>query len=216
VATRHRAIYEAAHEARRLMGDAARELRVARVLSGQTQASIARRLGVSQSRVCRVEHGQVAGVSVDELARHASAVGLRLFVRLYPGGRRPLDAPQLQLLTRLRERCSPQWTWQTEMPMPMEGDLRAADGVLSGPCTVVVEAITRFADFQAQSRAALLKKRDLSAKRLILLVASTTTNRHILRGAGDVAHAAFPLPTKTVLAALEAGRDPGGDGIVLL
>lgn len=101
--------------------------------------------------------------------------------------------------------------------MPIEGDLRAADAVLrNGTGTIVVEAITRIADFQAQSRAALAKKRDLHATRLILLIANTKANRRTLRVAADVAAASFPLGTREMVRALEAGEDPGADGIVVM
>lgn len=50
--------------------------------------------------------------------------------------------------------------------MPLAGDLRAADALVSIPnCRIVVEVITRLADFQAQLRAARRKQRDLGAHR---------------------------------------------------
>jgi hypothetical protein len=83
-------------------------------------------------------------------------------------------------------------------------------------CTCVVEVITRLADFQAQLRAALIKKRDLHATRLILVVAANATNRRALLQAGAAVDDAFPLGTKATLRALAAGIDPGADGLVLL
>lgn len=80
----------------------------------------------------------------------------------------------------------------------------------------MVEALTRLSDFQAQSRAAILKKRDLGAARLILLVAATSANRRALREARDVVDMSFPLGTKTILAAMRDVRVPGADGVVVL
>jgi hypothetical protein len=77
----------------------------------------------------------------------AAAVGLRSWLRFFPAGRRLLDAPQLALLGRLRARISAIWRWETEVPIPIPGDLRAADARLSGPVTILVEAYTRLADF---------------------------------------------------------------------
>jgi hypothetical protein len=107
--------------------------------------------------------------------------------------------------------------WATEVPMPLPGDLRAADAVARMPgCTILFELYTRLTDFQAQSRSAILKKRDLPADRLVLVFAGTTTNRRALRELGQAAHLDFPLGTRAVLRALAEGRDPGADGIVVL
>jgi transcriptional regulator with XRE-family HTH domain len=193
-----------------------RELRVARILAGRTQADVARQIGASGAQVCRIERGNVPKVALQQLVRFAGVVGLRVWIRAYPGGRRLMDEPQLAVLGRLRTRCGA-WQLKTEVTMPIEGDIRAADAVLSNAnCVIVVEAITRLADFQAQSRAALAKKRDLRADRLVLLVADTRANRRALLAAADLAAASFPLGTRDVLRALEAGEDPGADGIVFL
>jgi transcriptional regulator with XRE-family HTH domain len=214
--SRTRADYEAIRLAEDQLRTIGRELRVARILAGMTQADVANRIEASAAQVCRIEGGKVRKVAFHQLVRFGAAVGLRVWMRAYPGGRRLMDEPQLALLGRFRSRCEP-WHFRTEVTMPIEGDLRAADAVMSnGTCMIVVEAITRIADFQAQSRAALAKKRDLNATRLILLIADTRANRRTLRAAADVAAASFPLATREVLRALEAGEDPGADGIVLL
>ena len=193
-----------------------RELRVARVLAGRTQSQVARAIGSSHAQVSRIENARVRSVSVRQLCRFAAAVGMRVWVRAFPGGRRLIDTPQLALLTKLRGR-SQAWACRTEVTMPIDGDLRAADAVLSnGQCTIVVEAITRLIDFQAQSRAALAKKRDLRADRLIMLVAATRANRRGLRETAEITSGSFPLRTDEILRALQAGEDPGGDGIVVL
>ena len=217
--TRTRALYEANRLARWLLVTIGRELRVARVTAGLTQREVSQRLETSPSRVCRVEGGQIATLRLADLARHAAVVGLKPYVRLYPLGRRLLDGRQLALLGRLRERIAPTWKWETEVGMPIVGDMRAADCRISVPnCAIVVEAYTRFADYQAQSRSALLKLRDLGADRLILLVEGTRANRRAVADASvrmngtDV----FPLGTRETLAALAEGRDPGANGIVFL
>jgi transcriptional regulator with XRE-family HTH domain len=213
---RTRIDYEAFRLADDQLRQIGRELRVARILAGMTQLQVARAISTSNAQVSRIERGGVPKVSFRQLVRFGAVVGLRVWMRAYPGGRRLLDAPQLALVGRLRARTQP-WTCRTEVTMPIEGDLRAADAVFSnGTCTIVVEAITRLADFQAQSRAALLKKRDMGADRLILLFANTRANRRALREAMPVATDSFPLATDAVIRALEGGEDPGADGIVLL
>lgn len=203
--------------ARWLLRDIGRELRVARIAAGSRQIDVARRLGTSKSAVCRVEKGSMQQLSLRRLERHAAAVGLKPFVRLYPAARRILDQPQLELLAGFRARLHPSWSFATEVVMPIPGDLRAADCRFAKPGHVCIgEAYTRISDFQAQSRAALAKKRDIGADRLYLIVRGTNTNRRALRAAGPIVAASFPLRTREVMQALAEGTDPGGDGIVIL
>lgn len=164
-----------------------------------------------------MERGLVRTLSFDDVARYGAVVGLRPSVRLYPTGPRLVDRGQIELLQSLIARMSPAWRIQTEVPMPRESDLRAADLVAAmGEFRVMVEAYRRLADFQAQSRSATLKRRDLGADRLLLLIEDTHANRRALREAGTLASRSFPISARAMLAALAAGRDPGGDGIVLL
>lgn len=198
----------------RLLG---RELRVARLTAGWTQRAVGERIGRSASHVSRVEHGIIAGLTLPQLYRHAAAVGLRPFLNLYPAVARPLDRAQLALVAALRQRLHATWRMALEVPMPIAGDLRAADAVISRPgVRILVEIITRLADFQAQLRAARRKARDLSADRLVFVIAATSTNRQALRDAGAAVTEAFPVSTRTALRRLAAGDDPGGDAIVLL
>jgi transcriptional regulator with XRE-family HTH domain len=210
-------LHEAARQTQWLLGEIGRELRIARINAGMRQTDVARPLRTSKSRISRVEHGRVARLSVDAISRHAAAVGLRPYLKLYPAGRRLLDRPQLELLERFHSRLHPSWGWETEVPMPIKGDLRSADArIRIRACSVVVEAITRLADFEAQSRAGNLKKRDLQADRLILVLAATRANRRALGEAAPLIRASYPLSTKTVMRRLSEGRDPGSDAVVLL
>jgi transcriptional regulator with XRE-family HTH domain len=194
-----------------------RELRLARRMAGMRQADVARLLGTSTSRVCRVEHGQIATLNLADLARHAAAVGLKPYLKLFPLGRRLLDKPQLELLGRFRGRLHPAWSWATEVPLPREGDLRSCDCVIRIPeCTVLVEAYTRFADFQAQTAAATRKKRDLPADRLLILVAATRANRRAVAEAAAVASGSFTLSPRPTLRSLAEGTDPRTDSILFL
>lgn len=209
------------HEAARLgawqLTELGRELRVARLMGGRRQRDVARLVGTSVARISRLERGLVRTVSHRQLTLTAAAVGLKLYMRTYPGSRRVLDQPQLLLLAELRRRSHPAWRWETEVPMPIPGDLRAADARATVPgCTITFELWTRLADVQAQTRAALLKARDLHADRSVIVIAATRANRHALRAADPAGLASFPLGTRAVLRALAAGRDLGGNGIVLL
>ena len=209
------------HEATRLTGwqlmELGREIRVARITSGRTQGAVARVVRTSTARISRVERGLVPSITLRQLARIAAAVGLRLYIRAFPAVRRLLDQPQLDLLGELRGRAHSAWRWETEVPIPLPGDLRAGDARAAIPgCTVLLELWTRLADWQAQSRGALLKQRDLHADRLIIVLKASRANREALRQAGPQSRASFPLESREILRALAEGRDPGGNGIAFL
>lgn len=210
-------IREAARLAAWVLRDIGRELRVARILAGLTQVEVGRRLGKSGSYISRVEHGLIAGIDMVELFQHAAIVGLKPYLKLFPLGRRVMDGPQLALWARFRTRLADAWHVTLEVGVPLTGDLRAADAVITIPaCRCMVEVITRLADFQAQYRAANLKRRDLGVDFIIFVLADTATNRRILHEAGIAAMEAFPLRTRNALRSLESGVSPGANAIVLL
>ena len=216
-ANRTSQLHEASIQATWLLQRLGRELRLARIAAGLSQAAVAARIGSSKAQVCRVEHAEVAKLSLVAVARHASAVGLRLAAQLYPGVRLVLDSPQLALLGRLRERIGSLWTWELEVPMPKERDLRAVDARIShGILTIAIEAITRLADVQAQVRAAQIKRRDIGATRLLLVIGDTNANRRAVADARPMLAEAFDLRTRRILAVLASGKDPGRDCLIVL
>lgn len=217
MANRQSVIRESSRLGDWILRELGRELRVARLTAGLRLIDVASALRTSISHVSRVENGLIKGIGVPALTRHAAVVGLKPYFKLYPAISRPLDAAQLALLARFRERIHPSWHVKLEVPMAKIGDLRAADAMLTIPgCRCMVEVITRLADFQAQLRSAHLKQRDLNADRLILVVAATTTNRRTLRLAASAMQAGLSLDTKQTLRLLAAGADPGADGLVVL
>jgi hypothetical protein len=100
--------------------------------------------------------------------------------------------------------------------MPIPGDLRAWDELLTGPTSIGVEAETKPTDLQAVERAVGTKQRDSHAERAILLVADTNANRDVVRSHIATLRQTFPLDTRATLAALAVGRDPGANGLVIL
>jgi hypothetical protein len=210
-------IHDAAQRTAWSLLEVGREVRVARVTAGRTQRIVGAQIRRSASRISRIENGKVPRVSLAELMRVTAAVGLKLYVKTYPGGRRPLDAAQLALLRAFNARLHPTWQVTLEAPMPIPGDLRAIDEVIqTDECSCAVEAFTRFADVQAQVRSSRTKQRDINADRLILLVKGSDANRRIVHEAGPVLSQAFPVKTRAALGALGAGRDPGGDCLIML
>jgi hypothetical protein len=146
----------------------------------------------------------------------SAAVGLDLRLRAYPAGDAIRDAGQILLLERLRVRLHPSLGWSTEVPLPIDGDLRAWDAVIRARTWHrPVEAETILDDIQATERRLALKRRDAGEDHLILLVADTRRNRRALEAAPG-AFANLTLRTREVLSALARGVDPGGSGIVIL
>jgi hypothetical protein len=127
------------------------------------------------------------------------------------------DAAHLRLLATLRGCLHPTLSWRTEVPIPIERDLRAWDGLITGPTfRVGVEAETRVRDLQALARRIGLKQRDSHVDYVILLLAGTRWNRDVVRThMADLANQ-FPGNSKAVISALYAGRDPGTSSVILL
>jgi len=214
---RERKVDRAAIVGRRLQAELGVELREARLARGLRQTDVARVAGSSTSQVSRLELGMAPDLSLADAVRYGAIVGLRLHARFYPAGGGLRDAAQLDLIRRLRARIGDRWSWTLEAPLKIPGDLRAFDALLTNPeATIAVEAITRLRDAQAQLRAAALKQRDGNVPRLVLLIKATNHNRQALASAADVLATMFPLGMRATITALEAGRDPGDNGIVLL
>jgi transcriptional regulator with XRE-family HTH domain len=193
------------------------ELREARFARGLTQAQVGAALGTSGAQVSRVEQGKVPALRTMALIQHGAAVGLRISLKAYPLGGGLRDAGQAAYVARFAERIGRQWRIQLEAPMPVSGDLRAVDILLTaGGLTIAVEVITRLRDLQAQLRAATEKARDIGAARFVLVIAATHANRRALADARPALVGAFDLDARTVLGALRAGRDPGRDAVILL
>lgn len=193
-----------------------RAIRTARSGLGATQAAVGRLTGRSGPSISRIERGRSPGASLDDLVVLGAAVGLRIRFVAYPDGPAVRDEAQVALLRRFRARIGLAWRWQLEVPMPIAGDRRAVDAVISaegGRC--VVEAIVRVADMQAQLRAMRLKTRDLGIERLLLVVADTHANRRLLAGVADVAALALPVGSRAALRSLRSGRVPPGDALIV-
>ena len=194
-----------------------RELRLARLDHGLSQAAVARAARTSRSQVGRVEHGDAIRLSVLEIARLLAVVGLELSARAYPAGPPIRDAAHRALLDRFRARVAPSVAWRFEVPVGHVGDQRAWDAVLLiGHDQVAVEAETRPRDMQALQRRLAAKRRDdQEIAAVVLLLAATRHNRSFIKEFGPALRADLPLDGKSVLAALREGRSPGGSGIVL-
>jgi transcriptional regulator with XRE-family HTH domain len=209
-----------ADRARRRINEDERRVRAdiaaARRNAGVSQDAIGAACGISGSAEGRIETGVTRTVDLRTLAAMAAAVGLDVRLRAYPAGDPIRDAGQIRLLERLRARIHPSLRWSTEVPLPIDGDLRAWDALIRGDAwRIAVEAETVLDDLQAQERRLALKRRDGGEDHVILLVADTRRNRRALASAPG-AFADLPLGTREILVALRKGRNPGASGIVIL
>ena len=201
--------------AERLLRDIGRELRSARVAHGLSQRSVASLAGISQAQLSMIERGLYGTVTIETLALVAAAIGLELSLRLFPGGQPIRDKAHIAVLSRFRKAVSESWSWAAEVPLPIPGDKRAWDRVLRRAGLLIgVEAETRPMDLQELQRRVALKKRDGEVDRVILVLADTDWNRRLVR-LNDLEDA-FPISGKLALRLLAAGRDPGGDALILV
>jgi transcriptional regulator with XRE-family HTH domain len=217
MATSERRFDRGRDQASRIKRSTGTDIRLTRRGAGLSLKATAESVGLSESTFSRLERGRLTNVTVDQLALACSAVGLKFTGRAYPDGDPVRDAGHTRLLMRLRTVLDPRARWRTEVPMPIPGDLRAWDAQIQlGGAVVAVEAEMRVGDLQALERRIALKCRDGGLELVILVVADTRGNRHVLREHREALRARFPLDTRAVLKALREGRLPEASGIVVL
>jgi len=216
VATRETAAAIGARRSRMLRHRVGDELSAARRTAGLSLRELGRKVGVSAGRIARAELGDASALTIDLAARIAPFVGLQLATSLHPYGDPVRDRAHLALIARFRARLHAVLRWRTEVPMPIAGDPRAADGMIDGPFgSALVEAETNLGDIQALERKVAAKQRDIGADRVILLVADTRHNREVINTHPEIRER-FPIDTRSCLGKLARGLDPGGDCLVIL
>jgi len=193
------------------------ELREARFQAGLTQRQASDLAGISPAEVSRIERGKAPRVPYQTLALIADVLGLDLPLRAFPNGDRVRDAGQVALMSRIRSELPATIKLRPEVPLGILGDQRAWDGMLiAAGWSIPVEAETRLRDVQMLLRRLSLKARDGGVSRLLLVVADTRNNRHVLRIAADEFAATFPVPARRALAAIKHGQQPEGSSLLLL
>lgn len=201
----------------RLLGTLGQELRDARTAAGLSLKMVANVAGCSSTELWRIEHARAPWLTVERATVIAAVEGLELTARVYPAGVPLRDAAHLRLIERFRQRLSTAWTCRTEVPLPIPGDLRAIDVLLTrDQWRVGVEAETILTDRQALTREIALKKRDGKVDAMVLLVLDSKRSRDALALEAAAWREAFPAPARTTLRALAEGSLPDTDGIVLL
>ena len=192
------------------------DIRRSRVGSGLSLRAVGRAAGIDHVKLWRFERALPCGIRVDQITAIGAAVGLDVRLRAYPAGDPLQDAGQQRLLERLRVRLHPSLPWSTEVPLPIDGDLRAWDAVIWGDgWRLVVEAETVLDDVQALERRLALKLRDGGEAHVLLLIADTRRNRRAL-SAVPAAFAGFSRDARRTLRELATGRHPETSAILLL
>jgi transcriptional regulator with XRE-family HTH domain len=196
------------------------DLRTARITSGKTLREVGTSVGMSYSNVGRIERAALPSVTITQLARIGAVVGLDVRVRAFPGPTLLRDAGSITMFGRLRARLAPILVMRTEVPLQIEGDLRAWDAVIYGfePAAdpLHAEGETRLFDAQAQLRRIAVKARDAGVDAVLLVIADTPRNRAAVRAAGQMITDAYPIQARAALAAMAAGRHPGGSALVFV
>jgi transcriptional regulator with XRE-family HTH domain len=218
MSTRERRTDRALWLMRRDLEDLGADLRSARLMAGLRLRDVANSIGTSPQAVLRTERARFPpGPFPDDLARHAAAVGMRARIKVYPEGPPIRDVASIALMREFRERLGKAAKLLVEQAVTAEPlDRRAFDATLDIPPVIALEFVTRFHDCQAQLRAAQLKQRDSGLGRLIIVVRATHANRRAVAAAADIVATTFPLGTRSIMSALEQGRDPGANGLVFI
>jgi transcriptional regulator with XRE-family HTH domain len=197
-----------------------RELVAARAVAGLTQREVARRAGVSQSLVSLLETGR-AIPSLGRMHRLAAATGHDLSIRLFPGsGVRLRDSGQLAVADQIRAATHASWRIRLEVPIGAQPDRRAADMILETAAELVAVEVERvLLDFQAQFRAAQLKRATLAERsgrsvRLVMALPDTRRNRAVIEAHRSILETALPTPSRRIWASLRSGSPVGGDGLL--
>ena len=198
-----------------------RELRLARLTSGLSQARLAALARVSQREVSNAERA-VGDISLEARCRLSAACGHELGWRLYPVSTvRLRDSGQLALAQAIVRAAHPRWTPRLEVPVA-PGDPRAADLVLAGATEILhVEIERALVDLQAQLRSAQLKRDALAATdgrptRLVIAVPDTRTSRARLAPFGELIARTLPARSATTWRVIRAGEALASDGFLFV
>jgi transcriptional regulator with XRE-family HTH domain len=193
------------------------ELRATRMDRGLTIDAVAMALGISNAQVSRIERALAPAVSLGVLVSFASIVGLDLVVKAYPGPSALRDTAQLNLLQGFCGLLHASIRWAVEVPLPISGDQRAWDGLISGTgwrYGVEVESLPR--DAQALVRRLHLKERDGDVDGVMLVLPDTRRVRGFRNDGAAELVPAFPVAGPDALRRLAAGENPRGSAMILI
>jgi transcriptional regulator with XRE-family HTH domain len=148
----------------RVLQTLAADLREARLALGLSQCDVGVATRMPTSKISRVEHAKLPSLSFVDAAQIATAVGLDLAVKTYPGGPALRDVGQVKRVARFVAHIARPLAYRTEVPLPPRDgapEQRSWDLTISdGQDAVGVEFEMVIHDAQAQTRCIHLKARD--------------------------------------------------------
>jgi len=208
-----RALTRGTRRVERSLRDFGGEVLEARAGAGVSQRELGRRVGMSGTKIGRMEAGNLQTLSIRDAARVAAVLGMDLHVRAYPAGPRLRDAAHAARLGRLLAPVSPPLSCRLEVALPQRPDrppeLRSWDAMLmGGGKRTAVEMEMRPRDGQAFERRIAAKLRDDAVDSFLLLVADTRGNRRMLGERPELFMDLPRLKTSSVLKLIEAGQHP--------
>lgn len=207
-----RAIDRGTAAAARQLAALGSEFRERRMSLAHSQEFVAGAARLSRPRYSAIEAGSVSTLSVTEINRIGSVLGLDVSVRLYPGGPATRDAAHGGKLDRFLGMCHAPLIARMEVPLPVAVDRfeqRAWDAVLfGGGERTAVELEMRLRDVQAMRRRHELKRRDDPTEHFLLLVADTRHNRRVIAEFAELFADLPRLRPSVVRGALGVGQHP--------
>lgn len=191
------------------LGDKFRNKRVSVGVSQQRVADAAR---ISRASYIRIEQGRMAELSISRASRVAAVLGLELAVRVFPGPNPIREVAHAKKLASVLEHVGNPLSYRTEVGLPQVPgriEQRAWDALITGVGKRTgVEMEMRIRDAQALERRLDMKRRDDPVDGLMLLVADTRNNRHVL-AENPVLFSGFArLSVSVVTRMLRAGHHP--------
>jgi transcriptional regulator with XRE-family HTH domain len=185
-----------------------------------TQRDLAARLGVSQTTVSRLLNGMTT-LHVDVADAIARACGHRLLLRVVTGNGVGLrDSGQLGVARAIEQEAHSRWQARLELPVAAGPDRRAVDLVLMSSDEVLAIEIERWLrDFQAQLRAAQLKRLALSERlsrpvRVVMAIPDTVAARSRVHPFTELLARELPVSSRTAWARIRSGEPLGGDALL--
>ena len=195
------------------------DVRNARLSLGLSQRALGQRVRMPASKLSRMERAKLPSLTLNDASIVASAVGLDLSVKTYPGGTPIRDTANARRLQVLLKHVGRPLRSRTEVALPdRDGlpDQRSWDATISDHDDEMgVEVEIKLYDAQAQTRRIHLKWRDSRLARLLVVVADTKANRRVLREFEEYFADLPRLNTKLVLAQLQEGVLPPSGLLVL-
>ncbi|HXG39608.1 MAG TPA: helix-turn-helix transcriptional regulator [Candidatus Limnocylindrales bacterium] len=200
------------------------EIRALRLRAGIRQADLARAIGVDRAVISRLEAGD-GRVSARTKARAAALLGAAYRQQLFPVGEPYLvDGAQARIVERLLELRHRRWRAIPEAPVPGDGRRSTDVRLECWPDIVLVEVETHVRRLEEVVRECHTKRAAVAADvppgwrvHAALVLPPTRHHRALVRTHRETLASAFPVPDRTLRAALVAPAGPWpGDGILWL